>query len=54
MSDELKEAVERLQFLLTNLDAEERLEVFYLVREGYCQYCGYPAEMLACHCMNDE
>lgn len=56
MTDELKQAIDKINSLLPELDAEERLEVFSMVGDGYCSHCGYkiPDFCFGCHCMNDE
>ncbi len=50
--DSVKAVIFALRSNLPGMSAEERLDVFSAVQDGYCPACG--DDRLPCHCQNDE
>jgi len=45
----------QLHSMLPHLQSEEREEIFLLITDGYCKYCGDARPRGDfCHCTNDE
>lgn len=49
----------KLNSILMEMDAAERLAVFTIVQHGFCKECGYHhsirnGKIQPCHCTNDE
>jgi len=46
----------QLRVELVTLTPEDRLSVFEIISEGYCEHCGFELSKYnsACTCMNDE
>lgn len=46
--------VNQLRGYQENLFAEQRLEIWELLQDGYCKHCGEKPTDSPCQCMNDE
>lgn len=52
-SEELLQLSLHVVSKLENATPDQRVEFFYILRSGFCQYCGRMGESYSCPCSND-
>jgi len=54
MTIKTEDAIAEIWDELKKMSADERLDVFAAVSDGYCTDCGWPIPRFGCHCMRED